>query len=703
MLNGGQKLLAFDGIEGFAKYDVRTGEMLIHSEVLNIPTTNVTLSRNRLWMCTWDNSRLAVWNVETLDTIATLPLQRLSNVAVSDDGKTIVCTFIESLDRPASIFTVGEDVPRMTVGAGETFALFSQTSDTLFTTSLYGLLTIWEVKTGKRLKQEYYSLIPGGSRFVKLNDKGNALVCGWSILSSTDLSLLFTADGRFWFTDNDDTVRVLSSDGMLSAYATPDYRKQSERVIPIDSVSASYANVSLDGDAIVWTTSAGEVVRCSLRTNSLDTLLTTINPSYLSTLPDVNLIVGRVDGAYTTWDLVTGRATGSFSINGPFSTINVTDTTIWLLLEDTLEIRTLQGGDIVHRVTFDSLFHSPPICLPITDKIIGQYTNNTLRAVDVITGAELWTISSHPGSYHRYVASPTERMFAVIVYDSLHRAFIHSTANGALLQTLILKSDQIDVDALFHPDDRRFIVTTRYRDPNIKVWDITTGDSNIVMRPRERWLFSPTLLSDGTTLLTSDWSTTISRWDIESGALIRSITLDTIIPIEQSPRLIVDPTSTFLAMGERMRTVVYDLRTDTVIAVFPSIQPEAFDTTGSFLVAVRGSQTNADVVGSIHVWDVRGQTSSTSVRRIEPNTLQIVASPNPVPLNTTATVQFASPLGQGISISDLTGRVLLTFTGFGTLDPQEFTIDRGLLPSAGPYYLTASDSSSHTTILLLAL
>jgi hypothetical protein len=110
-----------------------------------------------------------------------------------------------------------------------------------------------------------------------------------------------------------------------------------------------------------------------------------------------------------------------------------------------------------------------------------------------------------------------------------------------------------------------------------------------------------------------------------------------------------------------------------------------------------------DEVSSILIWDVKGRTSSASEHHGKAPTLQITASPNPVTLTSTATVQFASPSRQGISISDLTGRVLLSLPGTGTLDPQSFAIERGLLPSAGPYYLTASDSLSNSTILLLAL
>lgn len=206
LLEDGQTLLSIGGPEGNVNYDLRTGEMLMRGVQNGVPITNVTLSGNRRWMCTWDNGRVDVWNVETLDTVATLRLQSLSHVAVSEDGTRIACTFNESLGRPASIYSVGESVPRMSVGEGETFALFSQSGDTLYTTSNYSLLTMWEVKTGNRLKQEYYSLIPGGSRIVTLNDKGDILVCGQSLLSSTDLSLLFTAEGKFWFTNDDDTL-----------------------------------------------------------------------------------------------------------------------------------------------------------------------------------------------------------------------------------------------------------------------------------------------------------------------------------------------------------------------------------------------------------------------------------------------------------------------------------------------------------------
>ena len=70
---------------------------------------------------------------------------------------------------------------------------------------------------------------------------------------------------------------------------------------------------------------------------------------------------------------------------------------------------------------------------------------------------------------------------------------------------------------------------------------------------------------------------------------------------------------------------------------------------------------------------------------------------------TTGLGRYAVPF-RDIQITDLTGRPILSLTGSGTLEPQEFTIERTQLPAAGTYYLKATDStSSVTTSLILAL
>ncbi len=73
---------------------------------------------------------------------------------------------------------------------------------------------------------------------------------------------------------------------------------------------------------------------------------------------------------------------------------------------------------------------------------------------------------------------------------------------------------------------------------------------------------------------------------------------------------------------------------------------------------------------------------------------------NPVTSTTTIRVQFNSSEYQNIQISDLTGRILQTFAGSGSLDPQQFELNSTNLPS-GALFLRASDSTHQTTTFII--
>lgn len=123
----------------------------------------------------------------------------------------------------------------------------------------------------------------------------------------------------------------------------------------------------------------------------------------------------------------------------------------------------------------------------------------------------------------------------------------------------------------------------------------------------------------------------------------------------------------------------------------------AFDASGSRIVVGRsGAVGVADILPYVITLVSDGDHVTTSVAP------DLTLTPNPISGSSILTVRFTSTDHQSIQICDVTGQILRTFHGTGTLERQHIEIDGAGLPR-GVLFLRAIDSSLvSTTLMILA-
>ncbi len=691
-------------------YSTATG-MLTNSVKYQDTTIKVFVqSRDKGRACVWyDNNVVVVINVETLDSIMSVTIPGLQDIAISGDGSRIACTF-SGLEGPnVAIFDVGERLPRTSVGQTERMAALNETGDRVVTAAESGLMTMWDVSTGNKIKHEYWSIDIVGKLsaivFAPFDEHVIVVADQIGVYTSEDLSyqgrisqkpqqMQLSADGTLLLSN-------VNNEGII-LYSLENYRviKTIDRYVG----QISGASLSPDGTKIAVALRDNTVRVYDHQAESESTLLTQIGPTYLSTRPRVDRIITIMGRSIVTLELTTGREVGEFAMKQNYQFLNATDTEVWLVLEDTIEIRTIPDGDLAVRLELPSKFHSVPRCFPDGNHILGLFTDSTMRKVNVRTGEVVWSVASEAYPYpSNYAISPSGHRIA---YKEGNVLRVYDARTGSVERTFGIPQGSSfgDHDIIFHPDDVRLIVGTLGSSIGVRIWDLTTGDSLHSLVGHQQYTFNPVLYPDGVRLVTTSPDSTISLWDIDRGQLLRKVKLSTGI---WRYGLMVNATGDLIVISFFSSTELWNASTLEHIVTLPWWAPHSFDATGSGIVATT-STTNTMInrgVGSLGVIDISPYVLTTldeasSTTPTDPIFMSVAS--NPLITSSTVSVSYRSPFDQRVSISDLTGRVLLTLPGTGTLEPQHFTIERELLPSAGLYYLTASDNTTNKTILLLA-
>lgn len=706
----GARLVTRSGHKGrIFSYSTATGELTNSVKYQDTTIKLLVQSRDKGRACVWyDNNVVVVIDVETLDSIMSVMIPWLQDIAISGDGTRIACTFSGPQDANVAIYNVGERLARASVGRTERMATLNETGDRVVTATESGLMTMWDVSTGNKIKQEYWSIDIVGKLsaivFAPLDEHVIVVADQIGVYTSEDLSyqgrisqkpqqMQLSADGTLLLSN-------VNNEGII-LYSLENYRviKTIDRYVG----QISGASLSPDGIKIAVALRDNTVRVYDHQAESESTLLTQIGPSYLTTRPRADRIITIMGRSIVTLELSTGREVGRFEMAQNYQYSNSTDTEVWLINEDTIEIRTIPDGLLVRRHVFPAVFQSVQMRFPDENHILGVFGDSTMRKVNIRTGETVWSVPRETFSNPwNYITSPTGRRFAYAGGEILK---VYDANTGNLERTLEIPTVVAYSDVVFHPDDVRLIAGTYGTNIGVRIWDLTTGDSLHSFVGYELNTINPLLYPDGVRLATISTDSTISLWDIDRGEQLQKV--------KASSRLLqhgvlINVTGDLLVIGFARSTELWNALTLEHIVTLPYWAPRSIDATGSRIVATKGT-TNTVFnrgVGSLGVIDISpyvlttvDEVSST----IPTHQIAMSVASNPLITSSTVSVNYRSPLDQRVSISDLTGRVLLTLPGTGTLDPQHFTIERGLLPSAGPFYLTASDSSSTSTILLLAL
>lgn len=693
-----------------ALYDTKTTELVSSVKYQDTTIKSLVLSRDRGRACAWyNNNVVVVLDVATLDSLMSVSIPGLQHVAISGDGSKIACTFSGLEGTNVSIYTVGERVPRMSVGFGERMAALNETGDQIVTASENGLLTLWDVKTGNKLKQEYWIAVDGNLRELMLAPFDvHVIVVGDDIgvFATNDLSfkgrvrqksqqpIQFSAEGAYLLSFKSGEGMLLYSLEAYKIVSTPD---------PYSELTIG-ASISPDGWSIALTHQDNTIRVLDREFQSSTVVMTGIGPSILGIRPGVDRIVTRVGRDIVTTDIVSGKEIGRYEQWPRLQEFNVTDTEVWTVNDDTIEIRSIPNGELVHRQILSPGFHTVPVSFPDETHILGLFADTTMRKVNIRNGETVWSAprekTVEPPSY---AIAPSGAHIAVMLSDQVS---IYDATSGVYKRTFDLPNGTYVSGVVFHPDDQRLLAGSFGTNSGLRIWNVNTGDSLFVLKSDARSIHNPTLYPNGRHVVTSSGDSTLTLWDIDSGELVKRV---------KGPNGIfgqgvkIDQNGDLLAINFFYSTELWNASTLSPITTLPRWNIRSFDATGSKLIMTRGTSNKMMNygVGSLGVIDILPYviTSTPDQDPAPENTQhQLHIQPNPVTSTTTIRVRFSSSEYQNIQISDLTGRPILSLIGSGTLEPQEFTIERAQLPAAGTYYLKATDStSSITTSLLLAL
>ncbi len=692
-----------DDIGAVSSFNTTTGGLTKRVKYQDTTIKTLVVSRDRGRACAWySNHVVVVFDVETLDSVMSLSFDSLLHVAISGDGSRISCTFAGSEGRNVSIYNVGERLPRMSVGAGDQISALNQAGDIVVTATQNGLLTSWDAKTGNKIDQIYWSfemaggfgirqlyIAPSNAHVVAVGD-GQAAIYELSELKykkkiehNLDGQFHFDADGQYLWSFGK------TSGGVLYSFASNNV----EYSIEAERFENNAATLSPDASALALVRSDNTLRTLNIATNDTLIIFDRVEPAYHATRPNIDRIVVLESDPISTLDLSTGDIVGGFENNWRWYPFNVTDREIWLVRVDSIEIRTIPNGEVVSSLALSSLFSSQMLSFPDENHILCFFKDTTMRKVNIRTGEVVWSLPRERATDpYYYTISPSGKLLAVRQPASTEIKIIDAD-RGTLIRSINIGQGSSSWSIILHPDDKRLIVSTGAGDNALQVWDIETGDSLQVLRGHTEPAIGTVLYPDGVRVATFSRDSTICLWNIDGGELLVKRSLNS--PKINFYSMLVDPQGELLVVNTDQ---LWNANTLEYITSFPGWYARSFDASGSKIVVTRGSSS----IGVIDILPyVLSSVQSPSTTR-DARQIHLAANPNPVESSSTINARFNSTTGQTLQLSDLTGRVLLTLPGNGTLDPQHFTIDRVLLPSAGLYYLTASDTTTNTTILLLA-
>lgn len=701
--DGSHLVMSTNDTGAVSSFNTTTGGLTNRLKYQDTTIKSLVVSRDRGRACAWYNNHVVVvFDVETLDSVMSLSFDSLLHVAISGDGSRISCTFAGSEGRNVSIYNVGERLPRMSVGAGDQISALNQAGDIVVTATQNGLLTSWDAKTGNKIDQIYWSfdlaggfgirqlyVAPSNAHMIAVGDAQAAIYelselrYKKKIQHNLDGQFHFDADGQYLWSFGKTTG------GVLYSFASNNV----EFSIEAERFENNAATLSPDASALALVRSDNTLRTLTIATNDTLIIFDRVEPAYHATRPNIDRIVVLESDPISTLDLSAGEVVGGFENNWRWYPFNVTDREIWLVRGDSIEIRTIPNGEVVSSLALTPLYSSQMISFPDDDHVICFVRDSTMRKVNIRTGEIVWSLPREKAidpSY--YTISPSGKLLAVRQPASPEVKIIDAD-RGTLIRSINAAQGSTSWSFILHPDDKRLIVSTGFGDNALRVWDIESGDSLQVLRGHKDATLSSVLYPDGAHVATYSRDSTICLWNIDSGELLVKRSL--ILPYFYSDNMMVDPQGELLVVNTDQ---LWNANTLEYITSFPGWNARSFDATGSKIVVTRGSS-------SIGVIDILPYVLS-SVQ--SPNTIRdarqihLTANPNPIESSSTIIVRFNSTTDQTLQLSDLTGRVLLTLSGTGTLEPQHFTIERELLPSAGLHYLTASDTTTNTTILLLA-
>jgi COMPASS component SWD3 len=142
----------------------------------------------------------------------------------------------------------------------------------------------------------------------------------------------------------------------------------------------------------------------------------------------------------------------------------------------------------------------------------------SLNRKELVSGAEVLTLSGHTGSVRNISISPDGKRIASCSDDK--SAKIWDSETGQELLTLKGHTERV-ISVNFSPDGKR--VVTGSADNTAMIWDAETGKETHRLRGNSSWIVSAVFSPDAKQVATGGWDKTVKIWDVTSGNVLRTL------------------------------------------------------------------------------------------------------------------------------------------------------------------------------------
>ena len=479
---------------------------------------------------------IEIWDSQVGTCLATLTEHHsnIASIAVSPDGRWIVSSsndgevYLWSLDPPyAYRVLVARDETRYSIA-------FTPDSSEILTApsgdgSSGGPMSIWDVRTGMRLRELKPSVFPGTSvRCLALDPAGDEVACGMD--NGTVLIMdMFSGEVKRTFAGHTQDINSLA------------YSRDGTRI-----VSCSY-----DGTMRVWDATKYAMNTTPAKGTSWDSGLSASANSLgchlaafshdgsrlVCVYSDGTLEVERTD----TWDPVCGplsRESASFE----YAALSPDGAVI--LTTDMSEQREMALWDTTTRslrTHFPVGYHTSPVDYTIWGSILGY-------APHCFGGIASSAMFSQDSQY--------------LVVGSNDEALLWSVATGQLIRRFSGHTDRVTCVA-FSLDATR--IATGSIDESIIVWDVNTGASLVTMTSAG-FVYCVAFSATGERVASGGYDKRVRVWNADTGELLHSLDghSSSVTSVAFAPR--GDVIISFADYDDRMR--FWDIETGDCLHVF---------------------------------------------------------------------------------------------------------------------------------------
>ncbi len=369
-------------------------------------------------------------------------------------------------------------------------------------------LELWDVFTGRALWS-----VKGGHTgsvdFISVADNGAVAVTG----SNDDKTV------RVWDVASGRIVKVISVPwGFKFEKLSPD-----GRILLFVDGDAGFA---LSQTVKLFDTGTGQEIK-ELKKKGV------IPFRNMSFTPDgKRLLVNRLDGGITLWDIPADREVQRFEGSGQTVTrvsfapqgnlaaiVGRKDVSIW----------DMASGKRVMVLTGHKQDVSSSAFSPMTGTLLTGSIDTTLRFWDLKTGKEKFSVPGHAGGVLSVAYSADGRYIASAGNDA--QVHLRDGSTGALLKTFAghIQGKGNDIygaftgvyDVRFSPDGKQIV--SAGTDGAIKLWNIASGKEIKSLRGHDGNVTSVAFSPDGRFLASGGYDGTVRLWDVKSGKALKAM------------------------------------------------------------------------------------------------------------------------------------------------------------------------------------